>query len=258
MTSPHPLLCRPLTSLPNGASHAEEDDDEEEQGEKFEFDDEEDVAPTEMKKSEWTADSAVSNLYAQAKAGQETGGQAVNGSTRTGQNSKMLPLVLHSCTGMEVRESPEGRSISSDLGVTEEAESFWKANNIYEGKPSVMAEGDQDQSSSAITQQNSTEDELSSAVRPHTEHRSADGDRPTQQSPETSSPHSEDRDLEVVYDDVPPEGLQLPVDDVDDIYEDIQRPDHRGSNGWSSSEFESYDELSEGETAPPARSKVRR
>lgn len=42
--------------------------------------------------------------------------------------------------------------------------------------------------------------------------------------------------------------------DVEDIYEDIQRPDHRGSNGWSSSEFESYDELSDSETVPPARS----
>lgn len=39
--------------------------------------------------------------------------------------------------------------------------------------------------------------------------------------------------------------------DVDNIYEDIQRPDHHGSNGWSSSEFDSYDELSDSETVPP-------
>lgn len=40
--------------------------------------------------------------------------------------------------------------------------------------------------------------------------------------------------------------------DADDIYEDIQRPDQRGSNSWSSSEFESYDDLSDSETLPPA------
>ena len=40
--------------------------------------------------------------------------------------------------------------------------------------------------------------------------------------------------------------------DVDDIYEDIQRPDQCGSNIWSSSEFESYDDLSDSETLPPA------
>ena len=42
----------------------------------------------------------------------------------------------------------------------------------------------------------------------------------------------------------------------DDIYEDIQRPTdrHGSNNGWSSSEFESYDELSDSETKPPVRS----
>lgn len=45
----------------------------------------------------------------------------------------------------------------------------------------------------------------------------------------------------------------LLYEDVEDIYEDVQRPDHhRGSNGWSSSEFESYDEMSDGETLPPS------
>lgn len=44
---------------------------------------------------------------------------------------------------------------------------------------------------------------------------------------------------------------------VDDIYEDIQRPDCCESSSWSSSEFESCDEQSEGEAVGPAgRSKV--
>ncbi|KAF3859876.1 hypothetical protein F7725_000131, partial [Dissostichus mawsoni] len=45
-------------------------------------------------------------------------------------------------------------------------------------------------------------------------------------------------------------------EDVDDIYEDIQRTDQCGSSGWSSSEFESYDELSDSEAAPAHSSKV--
>lgn len=46
----------------------------------------------------------------------------------------------------------------------------------------------------------------------------------------------------------------------DMIYEDVQRPDESADavdNGWSSSEFESYDEQSDTETKPRTRSKVR-
>ena len=44
--------------------------------------------------------------------------------------------------------------------------------------------------------------------------------------------------------------------DPDDIYEDVQRPPtHRSnSNGWSSSEFEDYDELSDSEAKSQALS----
>lgn len=43
------------------------------------------------------------------------------------------------------------------------------------------------------------------------------------------------------------------------IYEDVQRPDELAEgmdNGWSSSEFESYDEQSDTDTKPRTRSKV--
>uniref|UniRef100_A0AAY5F2W9 DH domain-containing protein n=1 Tax=Electrophorus electricus TaxID=8005 RepID=A0AAY5F2W9_ELEEL len=58
---------------------------------------------------------------------------------------------------------------------------------------------------------------------------------------------------EVIYDDVPCENS----DDL--IYEDVQRPDESAvilDNGWSSSEFESYDDQSDTETKLPTRSKV--
>ncbi|XP_029947589.1 rho guanine nucleotide exchange factor 10-like protein isoform X2 [Salarias fasciatus] len=61
---------------------------------------------------------------------------------------------------------------------------------------------------------------------------------------------------EVIYDDVPSEEPLSP--DEDTLYEDVQRdggPVH-ADNGWSSSEFESYDEQSDNETKLPTRSKV--
>ncbi|XP_023861681.1 rho guanine nucleotide exchange factor 10-like protein isoform X2 [Salvelinus sp. IW2-2015] len=55
----------------------------------------------------------------------------------------------------------------------------------------------------------------------------------------------------VIYDDVPCESLLSPLED--DIYEDVQRPEshHGTNNGWSDSEFESYDEQSDSETKIP-------
>uniref|UniRef100_A0A3P8Y133 Rho guanine nucleotide exchange factor (GEF) 10-like a n=1 Tax=Esox lucius TaxID=8010 RepID=A0A3P8Y133_ESOLU len=63
------------------------------------------------------------------------------------------------------------------------------------------------------------------------------------------------RNPEVIYDDVPCEG-QLSPEDGDIIYEDVKREGPQGAgNGWSSSEFESYDEQSDTESKPPTRSK---
>ncbi|KAM7412370.1 hypothetical protein PAMA_022041 [Pampus argenteus] len=107
--------------------------------------------------------------------------------------------------------------------------------------------------SGSSPQENTAQDDVSSLASPQTgKHTAADG----QSSPitVTCSPDSVVSKPEVLYDDVPAENLQCPVEDGDDIYEDIQRPDHQGFNGWSSSEFESYDELSDSETAPPAHS----
>ncbi|AWP02195.1 putative rho guanine nucleotide exchange factor 10-like protein [Scophthalmus maximus] len=63
---------------------------------------------------------------------------------------------------------------------------------------------------------------------------------------------------DVIYDDVPCEEPVSPDEDL--IYEDVQRdaaPMSTG-NGWSSSEFESYDEQSDTEAKLPAKSKVER
>ncbi|XP_014888668.1 rho guanine nucleotide exchange factor 10-like protein isoform X1 [Poecilia latipinna] len=63
--------------------------------------------------------------------------------------------------------------------------------------------------------------------------------------------------LEVIYDDVPSEEPLSP-DEADMIYEDVQRESGplEANNGWSSSEFESYDEQSDNDAKLPARSKL--
>uniref|UniRef100_A0A4W6EEL9 Rho guanine nucleotide exchange factor 10 like n=1 Tax=Lates calcarifer TaxID=8187 RepID=A0A4W6EEL9_LATCA len=62
---------------------------------------------------------------------------------------------------------------------------------------------------------------------------------------------------EVIYDDVPCEDPLSP-DEADMIYEDVQRDSGplNADNGWSSSEFESYDEQSDNEAKLPAKSKL--
>uniref|UniRef100_A0A7N6BPD4 DH domain-containing protein n=1 Tax=Anabas testudineus TaxID=64144 RepID=A0A7N6BPD4_ANATE len=62
--------------------------------------------------------------------------------------------------------------------------------------------------------------------------------------------------LEVIYDDVPCEDPISPDEDM--IYEDVQRDSAPldADHGWSSSEFESYDEQSDNEAKVPTRSKL--
>ncbi|XP_055016673.1 rho guanine nucleotide exchange factor 10-like protein isoform X1 [Boleophthalmus pectinirostris] len=61
---------------------------------------------------------------------------------------------------------------------------------------------------------------------------------------------------DVIYDDVPNEDPLSPDEDM--IYEDVQSNTGRvaADNGWSSSEFESYDEQSDNESKQPTRSKL--
>ncbi|CAJ1050898.1 rho guanine nucleotide exchange factor 10-like protein isoform X1 [Xyrichtys novacula] len=75
-------------------------------------------------------------------------------------------------------------------------------------------------------------------------------------SRDISEAEAELQTLEVIYDDVPSEDPLSPDDDM--IYEDVQRDSNPvdADNGWSSSEFESYDEQSDNETKLPTRSKL--
>ncbi|XP_073772928.1 rho guanine nucleotide exchange factor 10-like protein isoform X4 [Danio rerio] len=82
----------------------------------------------------------------------------------------------------------------------------------------------------------------------HSPSQNAEGNVSTESEHQTAGP-------EVIYDDVPSEDLSSGEADL--IYEDVQKEEglQGPNNGWSSSEFESYDEQSDSER-PPTRSKV--
>ncbi|XP_051962088.1 rho guanine nucleotide exchange factor 10-like protein [Xyrauchen texanus] len=213
----------------------EEGDEDEETGEKFEFDDSEDQHNTEenfvhekesgsshveAEHSESTKGSMVSNaLYCQAmKSVTHSYQQAVNGEAPAGLEDQDVTTNSHTTyPDMVVRQSPDGSSVSAEPQMTDEPASTWKKINIYEGKAVSETEGEQPR------------------VNPAHPARS-----------------------EVIYDDVPSENV-TPQDVEDDvIYEEVQRSGKSAliDNGWSSSEFESYDEQSDSETQQPTRNKV--
>ncbi|XP_068186264.1 rho guanine nucleotide exchange factor 10-like protein [Antennarius striatus] len=176
---------------------------------------------------------------------------------------------------MEVRESPEGRSTSSDFGANVESEVSLTTSCVYEadktsprasewlsvvseltlrlhkGKP-LEADGRRGESHAPVNGcVPQLEDEASPSATPLTGHHTG-GVEAEDPGPE-SSQDVEVRDPEVLYDDVPAENLQQPVEE--DIYEDIQRPGLHASSSWSSGEFESYDQPSD-EEAPASRGQL--
>lgn len=247
MASPESLTPHPTESMPTGVAQTpqheeEEDDEDEEQGEQFQFDDSEDennAGPNPGEIKDFVVSSAATGLqevasgdntnsnalYSQAvKCVPVTLHEELNGVTSAGQEGQAVPQQSHiTSPDMVVRQSPDGRSVSIEPRVTEESEGTWKNNtHTYEGKPASESERGLPSSSSEVYP----------------------GPPP---------------DSEVIYDDVPCENIPSPDAGDDMIYEDVQRPGELAEgmdNGWSSSEFESYDEHSDTETKPRTRSKI--
>ncbi|XP_017342434.1 rho guanine nucleotide exchange factor 10-like protein isoform X1 [Ictalurus punctatus] len=247
MASPESLTPHPTESMPTGVAQTpqheeEEDDEDEEQGEQFQFDDSEDennAGPNPGEIKDFVVSSAATGLqevasgdntnsnalYSQAvKCVPVTLHEELNGVTSAGQEGQAVPQQSHiTSPDMVVRQPPDGRSVSIEPRVTEESEGTWKNNtHTYEGKPASESERGLPSSSSEVYP----------------------GPPP---------------DSEVIYDDVPCENIPSPDAGDDMIYEDVQRPGELAEgmdNGWSSSEFESYDEHSDTETKPRTRSKI--
>ncbi|XP_047663192.1 rho guanine nucleotide exchange factor 10-like protein isoform X5 [Tachysurus fulvidraco] len=246
MASPESLAPQPTESMPTGVAQTpqqeeEEDDEDEEQGEEFQFEDSEDENnagsnPGEIK--DVVASPAVTGLQEVAS------GHSTNLNALYSQAVKSFPVTFHeelnvtsagqgdetvpqhpdiTNSDIVVRQSPDGNSALFEPRITEEAKYMWKKNtNTNEGKPASEA----------------------------------DGGLPSSSSEAYPSPPP---DTEVIYDDVPCENIPSPDADDDMIYEDVQRPEESAegmNNGWSSSEFESYDEQSDTETKPRTTSKI--
>ncbi|XP_066527722.1 rho guanine nucleotide exchange factor 10-like protein isoform X2 [Hoplias malabaricus] len=244
MASPQFLAPQPTESIPTGVNQTpqqeeEEDDDDEEVGEKFQFDDSEDEENGAARKSGGNQDLGVSPagagplqdprgliltnaLYSQAmKRVSASHCQEISGGASAGQEDQTIPPHVTS-PDMVARQSPDGSSVSTEHRNTEEAQTTWKSNTIYEGKPV----------NETVENVPSSNTDMSLALPPC---------------------------AEVIYDDVPCENIPSPGVGDDMIYEDVQKPDESAGmleNGWSSSEFESYDEQSDTEIKQPARSKV--
>uniref|UniRef100_A0A4W5QA31 Rho guanine nucleotide exchange factor 10 like n=1 Tax=Hucho hucho TaxID=62062 RepID=A0A4W5QA31_9TELE len=274
MASLPPLI--PPTSVPisNRASKMEDD----EEGMKFDFDNSDEECSTTPANSvsamakgfEATVMTGLAlkrNTMGPSSAQDSTVKPRLNGWPSAGKEDQSMHSLPHSNSSEMVgRRSPEGRS---ELGVSGDTEGSGRRNSIYEGKPPPMLDvGGPGDAASPENKNVSSPEGLQSPdglactdsppsptspdnVMTDPTHRH---DMTTSTSPDDimTSPEAIFRTSrpEVIYDDVPCESLLSPLED--DIYEDVQRPEsHHGTNGWSDSEFESYDEQSDSETKIP-------
>ncbi|XP_062396335.1 rho guanine nucleotide exchange factor 10-like protein isoform X2 [Sardina pilchardus] len=274
----------PIRVPPMHQHQLEDEEEEEEFGEKFEFDDsDEDSGQGRTPDTDGGFYSAAGDTGASKQAVVLTTFQSPvlppamaknphvsDGVTSTGQEDQ------RGSPDMVARESPDGSSI--EPRVSEDSEATWKANSIYEAtaEPKVYDDSEATRKTSGIYEGSKPECHYTPVIKKSARTQALTGrpsvpsaSEPTQQeappttppvAPPTAPPTAPPAAprTEVIYDDVPCEST-LPLDAADDeVYEDVQRPDEpQGTdNGWSSSEFESYDEQSDEETKPPARSKV--
>ncbi|TSM04821.1 Rho guanine nucleotide exchange factor 10-like protein [Bagarius yarrelli] len=233
-------------SMPTGVAQTpqqeeEEDDEDEEQGELFQFEDSEDennavpnpverkdvVASSTEAKQENTDHSTTSNaLYSQAVKGVQNTQHKELQPTSAGQEGQAVHHHLHISSAFSelanILSCQCFRHSVTEPRVTDGGD-MWKKNaHTNEG-----------------TNASNTQEGL-----------------PSSSSEVYPSPPP---DTEVIYDDVPCENIPHPDAGDDMIYEDVQRPENSAegmNDGWSSSEFESYDEQSDAETKPRTRSKI--
>ncbi|MBN3317192.1 ARGAL protein, partial [Atractosteus spatula] len=189
---------------------------------------------------------------------QESRGAPPAGQEDLGEPTLSLQPVKSGLTGSE---APQGVSASAEpsapvysvLSSDNVVQTSWKRNSIYEGLqsptecyyrffPVVKGAG----STPGRAGKARARDEWFSVVSELSAflHKAQPAAEPERESPE------------VIYDDVPCENLPAPTQD-DLIYEDVNREEDLADHeGWSSSEFESYDEQSDSESKLPARSKL--
>uniref|UniRef100_UPI0037E7A7BF rho guanine nucleotide exchange factor 10-like protein isoform X1 n=1 Tax=Semicossyphus pulcher TaxID=241346 RepID=UPI0037E7A7BF len=215
----------------------DEEEEDEEQGEAFSFGD-----TTDEEKYQEDSKGASSDAVRSASLKKET----TDSLPQTGKDGTLLKASPPA--GQEENPTKDASAISTaDVPVTE-SPSWASAAEGTAAEPSTTAPREGEELRALPAETSADSGEHSKEIL-----KESSGSRDISQA-EADSQTLEAS--EVIYDDVPSEDLVSPDDDL--IYEDVQRdsgpvdPD----NGWSSSEFESYDEQSDNETKLPTRSKL--
>ncbi|XP_031727608.1 rho guanine nucleotide exchange factor 10-like protein isoform X1 [Anarrhichthys ocellatus] len=236
--------------MSTGISHQQppkedEEEEDEEQGEEFSFEDSEEKL---LEGRTGITSDSLRAVQLSKKEDRETSGsmsqtgadcpQLLRMSPPAGQEGILTEDVAPISTAdVPVNESPSGAS-EAEPSRTSAPRVGQELQKLPVVPPAVETGTDSGNHGEEIVKESSDAEDTSEVPR------AAQAEPQTAEAPE------------VIYDDVPSEGPLTP-DEADMIYEDVQRdsgpPD--ADNGWSSSEFESYDEQSDNETKHPARSK---
>ncbi|XP_033938785.1 rho guanine nucleotide exchange factor 10-like protein isoform X2 [Pseudochaenichthys georgianus] len=212
-----------------------EEDEDEEQGEGFSFEDSGDEEKPQGDSKGIPSDS-VGSVQSSKKEDSET----------TGSSS----LTSTDCTQLPITSPPAGQ----EEILTKDVDSNSTADVPVKESPSGVSAAEPCSSAPLVGEELPGLPAAPPAVETTTD--SGDQGEEIQKSSSEALLAAEAEAPEVIYDDVPSEGPLSPDEDM--IYEDVQR-DSRPldrDNGWSSSEFESYDEQSDNETKLPTRSKL--
>uniref|UniRef100_A0AAQ5XGU9 DH domain-containing protein n=1 Tax=Amphiprion ocellaris TaxID=80972 RepID=A0AAQ5XGU9_AMPOC len=228
----------------------DEEEDDEEQGEEFVFDDSADeeklqedskgvssdcVPPVQLLRKE---DSGTASSVSQSDSTQLSKTASTAGLECIANND----VTSVSNTDVPVTESPSWASSAAAAAAAEPSTSVPHVGEELQGLPLAP---------SAVESLADSGDHSKETVKASCSSRNiSEAHCVAEAEPQAADPS------EVIYDDVPSEEPLSPDEDM--IYEDVQRdtgPVEAG-NGWSSSEFESYDEQSDNETKLPTRSKL--
>ncbi|KAM4588604.1 rho guanine nucleotide exchange factor 10-like protein isoform 1-T1 [Odontesthes bonariensis] len=226
------------TMTPHQPPKEDEDEDDDEQGEEFVFEDSTDEEKP-MKDSK-------ENIPQYAQVLKKENNEAPAAVSLTATESTQLPESSPPAGPGRITTSDVVSIPNTDVPVTESPS--WAS--AAEHGSSACCEGEELRGLAAVP----SAVETSADSGDHSKEsfkESSDSRDISEAGPHTAEPP------EVIYDDVPSEEPRSP-DEADMIYEDVQRDSGPpvADNGWSSSEFESYDEQSDNEAKLPARIKL--
>ncbi|XP_073324983.1 rho guanine nucleotide exchange factor 10-like protein [Pagrus major] len=234
------------TVMPQPPPKEDEEEEDEEQGEEFTFEDTDEEKLQEDSKG--INSDAIGSVQVSKKEGSETSDTV----SKTDMDSTQLKTSPPA--GQEGADNKHGASIStSDVPVNDSPS--WVSAAAAERGNSAPCVGKELQGlpvgPSAVETPANSGDHGKEIVK------ESSGSRDTSEAVRAAEAEPQAADAsEVIYDDVPCEDPLSPDDDM--IYEDVQRDSGpvEADNGWSSSEFESYDEQSDNETKVPTKSKL--